>query len=212
MRASFRKLKELYADAIFPNVYFVIGRMNSAGTLAPGGLLIGVDMFGANGQFNLDGLSQWQRSVIAPIEKVPFVVAHESIHYQQKYSIPGEPTLLQKSINEGAADFIAELISGGHVNPHLHTYGNPIEKELWNEFRQAMNGTDFSNWLYQGDQAKDRPADLGYYMGYKITESYYKNAADKRAAIKEILEIKDFEEFLKTSRYEEKFARKAQGS
>lgn len=212
MRASFRKLKDLYPDAIFPNVYFVIGRMNSAGTLAPGGLLIGVDMFGANGQVNSDGLSQWQRSVIAPIEKVPFVVAHESIYYQQKYSIPGEPTLLQKSINEGAADFIAELISGGHVNPHLHVYGNPLEEELWREFKQAMNGTDVSNWLYQGDQAKDRPADLGYYMGYKITESYYRNASDKRAAIKEILEIKDFEEFLKASRYEEKFARKVQGS
>ena len=212
MRASFQKFKELYPDAIFPNVYFVIGRMNSAGTLAPGGLLIGVDMFGANGEVNLDGLSQWQRSVIGPIEKVPFVVAHELIHYQQKYSIPGEPTLLQRSINEGAADFIAELISGGHVNPHLHKYGNPIEEQLWSEFKLAMKGTDVSNWLYQGNQAKERPADLGYYMGYKITESYYRNAADKRAAIKEILEIKNFDEFFKASRYEEKFARKAQGS
>lgn len=212
MRASFRKLKVLYPDAIFPNVYFVIGRMNSAGTLAPGGLLIGVEMFGANGEVNTEGLTQWQRSVIGPIEKVPFVVAHESIHYQQKYSIPGEPTLLQRSINEGAADFIAELISGGHVNPHLHAYGNPIEEQLWNEFKLAMRGTDASNWLYQGNQAKGRPADLGYYMGYKITESYYRNASDKRAAIKEILEIKDFDEFLKASRYEEKFARNAQGS
>src|SRR5262249_42138453 len=46
MRASFVKLKELYGDAVFPDVYFLIGRMNSAGTVTDAGLLIGVDMFG----------------------------------------------------------------------------------------------------------------------------------------------------------------------
>ena len=51
----------------------------------------------------------------------------------------------------------------------------------------------------------DRPADLGYYIGYKIAEAYYKNAADKKQAVKDILEIKDFNEFLKASKYEEKF-------
>ena len=70
-----------------------------------------------------------------------------------------------------------------------------------------MLGTDASNWLYQGDKAKDRPADLGYYIGYKICEAYYAHAVDKKQAIKDILEIKDFNQFLSASRYEEKFAR-----
>jgi uncharacterized protein YjaZ len=69
-----------------------------------------------------------------------------------------------------------------------------------------MNGDKTDNWLYQGDKAKDRPADLGYYVGYKIVESYYKNATDKKQAVKDILGIKDVQEFLKTSRYEDKFA------
>jgi uncharacterized protein YjaZ len=68
-----------------------------------------------------------------------------------------------------------------------------------------MHGKKFDNWLYQGDRAKDKPADLGYYVGYKICEAYYKNAANKKQAVKEILEIKDFDQFLKGSRYEEKF-------
>lgn len=42
-----------------------------------------------------------------------------------------------------------------------------------------MNAVDTSNWLYQGDKAKDKPADLGYYIGYEICESYYKNTASK---------------------------------
>ena len=42
IRASFRKLKELYDEAVFPDVYFLIGRLNSAGTLTDEGLLIGL--------------------------------------------------------------------------------------------------------------------------------------------------------------------------
>src|SRR5262249_55930565 len=101
--------------------------------------------------------------------------------------------------------FIAELISGKHINTHLHDYANPRERELWAEFKRGMDGTDMSNWLYQGESSKDRPADLGYYMGYKICEAYYRSAKDKKQAIKDILEIKDFGRFLKDSEYEAKF-------
>lgn len=46
------------------------------------------------------------------------------------------------------------------------------------------------NWLYNGGDVKDKPADLGYYMGYKIAESYYNNSDDKNKAISEIIEMK----------------------
>lgn len=203
IRASFKKLQQLYPDAVFPDVYFVIGRLSSGGTLTDKALFIGVDMYGRNGDAPTDELNDWLKAVINPMDRVPHIVAHELIHYQQKY---GEnQTLLARSMREGTADFIAEIISGGHINPHLHTYGNPVERELWLEFQKEMNGADVSNWLYQGDKAKTRPADLGYYMGYKIAESYYKQAPDKSQAIREILEIKDFAAFLEASGYARKF-------
>jgi hypothetical protein len=206
VRASFRKMKEIYPEAVFPDVYFVIGRLSSAGTTSNNGLLIGVDMFGKNEGASLDGLTDWHRAVLAPTSRIPYVVAHELIHYEQKFpQNGGEWTLLGKALNEGGADFVAELIAGDTINPHLHKYGNPIEKELWLEFKKEMNATDAGNWLYQGDKAKEKPADLGYYMGYKIIESYYKNAKDKKQAVRDILEIKDFAKFLADSRYEEKF-------
>jgi hypothetical protein len=205
-RAAFFKLKEIYPGAVFPDVYFVIGRMTSAGTLSDKGLLIGVDMFGKNGDAPVDELSAWHKAVVSSVDRLPFIVAHELIHYQQKYPQKGgEWTLLGKAINEGVPDFVAELIAGDTINPHLHKYGNPIEKDLWLEFKKEMNGGDVSNWLYQGEKAVDKPADLGYYIGYKIAESYYKNAKDKKQAVKDMLEIKDFAKFLADSRYEEKF-------
>lgn len=203
MRTSFRKLKEIYPDAVFPDVYFIIGRMNSAGTVSPKGLLIGVDMFGKNSDSPIDELGAWHKAVVSSVDRLPFIVAHELIHYQQKS--PFTITLLARAINEGAADFVGELIAGDTINPHLHKYGDPIEKDLWLEFKKEMNGTNSENWLYQGDKAVGKPADLGYYIGYKISESYYKNAADKKQAVTDILEIKDVAKFLTDSRYEEKF-------
>jgi len=44
------------------------------------------------------------------------------------------------------------------------------------------------------------------FIGYKIAESYYSRAKDKKQAVKDILEIKDFNQFLKASRYDEKFS------
>jgi hypothetical protein len=205
-RAVFHKLKEIYPEAVFPDVYFVIGRMNSAGTLSDKGLLIGVDMFGKNEGAPADELGAWHKAVVSSVDRLPYIVAHELIHYQQKYPREsGEWTLLGKTLNEGIADFVGELIAGDTINPHLHKYANPIEKELWLEFKKEMAGTDASNWLYQGDKTVGKPADLGYWMGYKIAESYYKNAKDKKQAVREILEIKDFQKFLADSRYEGKF-------
>lgn len=208
IRAAFFKLKEIYPDAVFPSVYFVIGKMNSGGTLTDKGLLIGAEMYGLTDDTDRSELDAWHQAVLSGVEKVPYIVAHELIHYQQ--DTVADSTLLGASIREGSADFIGELISGGQINPHLHKYGNPREKELWDKFSKEMNGNERSNWLYQGERAKDGPADLGYYMGYKIVESYYKKAADKDQAIREILTIKDFKAFFEKSGYAEKFGGDAQ--
>jgi uncharacterized protein YjaZ len=204
IQQSFRKLKQLYADAVFPDVYFTVGRLTSGGTTSQNGLLIGTEMYGRTKATPTAELNDWLKEVLKPIDTLPAIVAHEVIHFQQK-SVRSQK-LLARSIDEGAADFIGEMIAGQIINPHLHTYGNPRERQLWEEFRQEMQAANYAKWLYNGSNIKDRPADLGYYMGYKICESYYKNAKDKRQAIKEILAISDFDKFLQDSRYAEKFA------
>ncbi|MEW6128877.1 MAG: DUF2268 domain-containing putative Zn-dependent protease [Acidobacteriota bacterium] len=206
IRRSFKKLKALYPDAVFPDVYFMIGKLSTGGTTSKNGLLIGTEMYCRSKATPENELNDWLKAVLKPIATLPAIVAHELIHIQQ--DTPRADTLLAQSINEGAADFLGELIAGQIINPHLHSYGNPREKELWEDFRKEMNGKVYSKWLYNGTAAKDRPADLGYYMGYKICESYYKNARNKRQSIKDILLIKDFEQFFKASGYAEKFAGK----
>ena len=197
IRAAFHALKKLYPDAVFPDVYFVIGRLTSGGTTSDRGLLIGSEMYGRTPETPTDELNEWLRQVLAPVEDVPHIVVHELIHFQQKSQ--WKRSLLAQSIREGSADFLTELVSGRHINQKVHAFANPREAELWKEFQQKMHSHDTTGWLYT--DAKDRPHDLGYWMGYKITKAYYDRAADKQQAIREILEVRDFEAFLEKSGY-----------
>jgi len=200
IRTSFHRLKEIYPEAVFPDVYFLIGRMNSAGTVSASGLLIGLEMNARTDGTPLEELTAWERSVTGQIPVLPNIVAHELIHIQQPPG-KGNPTLLEASLNEGGADFAGELISGGIINKVQRAYGDAHQQALWTEFRKDMPGTDLSHWLFQGDRSKDRPADLGYYIGYRICAAFYVRASDKREAVRRILHITDAEAFLKESGY-----------
>ncbi len=204
IRSSFYALKHLYPDAVFPDVYFVIGRLSSGGTTSARGLLIGTEMYARTSKEPDAELTEWHKQVLTAVESLPLIVAHELIHVQQKHPLTRKSSLLAQSIIEGGADFLGELISGDHINRHLHSYGNEREVALWNEFRKEMDRDKVSGWLYNGGETKGRPADLGYYVGYKVVESYYLQTPDKRNAIKDILTIEDFSKFLKASGYEEK--------
>lgn len=195
------KLKGYYSDATFPPVYFVIGTLNSGGTSSGDGLIIGAEMYGITAQTPTDELNKWLKTVLKPVNQVPHIVAHELVHFQQNYSHSG--SLLAQSIKEGSADFIAELISGRHINEHVHAFANLKEKELWSEFKTKMDKKDYKGWLYSSMEG--RPNDLGYWMGYKITKAYFDQAANKKEAVKEILNIKDFHKFLNKSGYASKF-------
>jgi hypothetical protein len=184
--AAFAALEALYPSAVFPDVYFLIGAMNSAGTLAEEGLLIGLDMHGRKPGVDLSSLSSWHQAVLAPADALPNIVAHELVHYQQlPFSRDG--SLLQAAVGEGAADFIAERIAGAHINAALHDYGRANECALWREFEPRMHGTDIGGFLYEGDAAKGRPADTGYFIGYRIVEAYVARKGLSEASLREVL-------------------------
>lgn len=200
LRAAFRKFKSIYPEAVFPDVYFLIGVTSSGGTTGPSGLLIGTEMYGKTAKGPTDELIPWLRAVLSTVDNVPAIVAHESCHYNQRYNTaPDQRHLLGKSLQEGACDMIGELISGRNINEHLKVYGRAHDAEIWRDFEADMYKPDYSNWVYNAGKAKDRPADLGYYVGYLITRAYYENAKDKRRAVYDILNIQDARAFYEAS-------------
>lgn len=205
--AAFQKFKTLYPQAIFPDAYFVIGQLQSGGTASGNGLLMGAEMFTRFANVPMDGFSDWLKSGLMEPSEIPPLVAHESIHFQQKYPLQGG--LLCNCLKEGSADFLGELTSSRLIKrmQDTHTWANARERELWEEFQKDMSvANSTSRWLY-GNSGKDgRPVDLGYWMGYKISEAHYKNSTDKKQAVRDILIVKDCQQLLKASRYAEKFA------
>ena len=200
IRQSLARLKEYYPKAKFPPVYFVIGALSSGGTTSNAGLIIGAEMYGKTESTPMEELNPWLKSVIKSVEEVPHIAAHELIHIQQTYD---GGTLLQACLKEGAADFLAELISGKHINQHVHDFANPQEKQLWEEFRARMDKKDYDGWLYS--TSPGRPQDLGYWMGYKITKAYFDRMTDKKQAVDDILHIRNAHRFLDASGYADQF-------
>jgi hypothetical protein len=202
VRTALEAFAKLYPDAVFPDVYFLIGRMNSGGTISDTGLLIGVEMYGLAAGTPQEELGDWHRAVIKPADALAHIVAHELVHFQQRpKDEAGAATLLGMSLNEGVADFIAELTSGAHINAHVHEWAVPREAELWASFAAAMDGKDAKGWLYDTNPGEGRPADLGYFVGYRIAQCHYARAASKPDALRDLLVVDDYRKLLESSGY-----------
>jgi hypothetical protein len=190
LRQDFVRLKAMYPDAVFPTVYFVIGRRNSGGTDSKNGLIIGAEMFADTGSR-------------IHLSDVVSIVIHELVHYQQQTHATDLATAV---MNEGAADFISELITGHDIDEAAKAYGDSHEEDLWRAFRADVKSNDLKPWLYNG-AATNRvgPPDLGDYEGYKICQSLYEISPDKAAALRTIIAMKDPARLIEQSSYARRF-------
>ena len=63
-----------------------------------------------------------------------------------------------------------------------------------------MHQEAHEGWLY-GGQPEGWPADLGYFVGYRICQAYYESSDDKAAAVRALLLNTDGAELLAQSGY-----------
>jgi hypothetical protein len=183
-----------YAEALpgaaLPDLYVVVGRGWWGGTVRGGRIYVGLEVVEA--------------------EAVPCLMAHELAHAQQRTRrigmLTGGPaflrgTLLAHSLKEGIADLIAEEVAGCAPPAERTAWALEHEAELWAEFREAMHGKEYQPWIY-GAAAEGRPADLGYFFGYRIARAWYERSPDREAALREMLRMRDPERFLRESGYD----------
>jgi uncharacterized protein YjaZ len=193
-----------------PKICFAIGILSTGGTVRDGWLLIGTEMVASDSTTVRDGMNGWLKHTLPKKPMILEFTAHETVHTQQRFGLGViwgylNHRLLTMVIMEGAADFIAEKVTGTSINQKMYAYGYAHEEEIWKEFSTEMFGKDYSKWLYNGNNSKERPADLGYFIGYRICEAYYNQAEDKEKALHEILKTNSFRRFLRKSGYAENF-------
>jgi uncharacterized protein YjaZ len=161
-------------------------------------------MFGKSDSMPVQELSDWQKESIAEVSSLPQLILHELMHFQQNYGdYENEDTVLNKIVEEGVCDFLAELASGiphrSEQLAYLEVPGN--FKQIASQLNQDLYSDDLSAWMYNGGSIEDRPPDLGYALGYLITKSYYENAPDKKKALKELLNSNNIRTILAGSDY-----------
>jgi len=127
------------------------------------------------------------------------VLAHEYAHVQLAPETAGleTPTVLERSLLEGAAEFTAELISGKVAYGHFGPMTRGCEKDIETAFAADIDSTDLSPWL--DNATADEPGDLGYWVGSRIERAYYHNAPDKQSAVRPILRMEDPKAFFMAS-------------
>lgn len=82
--ANLYRYKTLYPQAVFPDVYFVVGALNSAGTSVDDvGLVIGSEMLSRPPKMTVQ-MPGFNTSVLMTTDQIPFVIAHEFTHYNQQ--------------------------------------------------------------------------------------------------------------------------------
>lgn len=199
--AVFQKLAAFIPDFEQPDLCFAIGALRTGGTISNKLILIGSDISAADPSVETSELSPWLKSIMGKTGDIVAMVAHESIHTQQ-YNYK-KTTLITGSLKEGIADFITDLALGLNINQPIHDYAKGRECELWQQFEQDLKSgpRNLKRWLYGGNSNKDQPADLGYYIGYKIAEAWYQEQPDKKKAIRTLLNQKKYNQIYKQSSY-----------
>jgi hypothetical protein len=190
LKVALRNLADLYPEAKFPLVTVAVGHGKPIGVGSPvSGVQIGLEALCA---------VTWMNANLE--DRFVYVIAHEYTHVQRVRALVDDehPTVLEASLIEGAAEFTAELIAGDIAYPFKRSpIANSKVKEMEAAFVSNEDKTDLSPWLNNG--TINKPGDLGHWVGYRIVKSYYQRAANKREALRQILQMSDPKEFVSKS-------------
>ncbi len=198
LRSIYLALHGALPDARLPQIYIVVGAGNSGGTAEPGAQVLGLEV-----------LCRIATTRAAFRTTMRHFFAHETVHaFQQDagLAVSSDPLLTQVLV-EGAADFIARLVTGEEPDDSRAAWASPREGELWHQFERDVAltrtlkgdampapGTPeraaFKRWIGNYNSAPTGwPGEVGYWMGMRIWERRYAAASDKRAVLQDMLTV-----------------------
>ncbi|HNS86983.1 MAG TPA: DUF2268 domain-containing putative Zn-dependent protease [Parvularculaceae bacterium] len=207
LRAVYLALEGLLGDSNLPEIYALFGAGNSGGTAGPGAQVIGLEVICRDAQSE-EEIRALLRSFFA----------HETVHTLQdgqEKLVDGADYLTASVILEGTADYVAALVTGKTPSPERAAWAAPRAEEIWAAFekdrkkmkklsseKQFQKGSPLYRWVANVGATPDGwPAELGYWLGKEIASAYVEAAPDKKAAVKELIEMTDPDLVLKKSGY-----------
>ena len=207
LRAIYLAFAGLLPERPLPAIKIVFGARNSGGT--------------ANAEAQVIGLEVTCVSGTTPEQfrtRMRGFFAHETVHTWQDDETPqalADP-LLSQALREGVANYLAGLVTGEVPDQSRDAWARQREAWLWQEFqrdreamradpesvRDPMASRRFRRWFANyGSAPEGWPYEAGYWVGMRIAEAYVAHARDRRAAIRDLIALRDPAAILKASAY-----------
>lgn len=190
IKTAIGKLRALYPALRASPIYFAAGAFRTNGTIRDGMVLIGVEMALSGRSIDTTGLPDHLQTYYRnyhPAETIDLLCAHEYVHTQQH--LPSDE-LLASSLYEGVAEFVSCLATGKSSTTPSFVFAAQNEQRIKQKFQEDIFYPDrMYNWLWGTNRNELKERDLGYYIGYRTAETYYKKAGDKKRAIAEMIEM-----------------------
>jgi hypothetical protein len=211
LRAVYLAYQGLLPERALPTIHIVFGAGNSGGTAEPDAQVIGLEVMCGPGT-SIETFRETMRGLFA----------HETVHSWQSNdfdpAIANADPLLLRAMREGVADYLASLATGKVPGADRNIWAQAREAWLWQEFEKDRTivkagkkgdwdidekaSKAMGRWIGNYQNAPEGwPHEVGYWVGMKICAAYVEKATDKRAAIKELIELKDPVAILQASGY-----------
>lgn len=187
------KLKVIYPELKPAKIYFTMGALRSNGTTMDSLVLIGSELAMADkntvsSEFPEPYASGRRKYFDSnPINNLVLLNVHEYVHTQQNEMVHH---LLTQCLYEGIAEFVStKAMNKPSASPAIQ-YGKDNEARVAKKFEEHLFTRNKTyEWLWSSADNEFGIRDLGYYIGYEISERYYNQATDKSKAIKDLIEL-----------------------
>lgn len=198
----FDRFKEIYDNFTPFKVCFAIGVLSTGGTVTSDYVLIGAELTCSDVSMDLSEFTDAPYNQLLPhlgyegdiTQKIRNIVAHECVHTQQAQDLKAEEitcSLLHACLSEGICDFIGEYLVGEQINTSLQEYGLRHKESILKSFFEYPCTGELEDWLYNYGRFEDKPADLGYYVGYVFAEAFFEQSTDKKQATRQLIEFRN---------------------
>lgn len=193
----FDKFKRAYPNYSYPKVCFTIGAMQIGGfNKDDESVVMGTELVVGNKSSKSGSLKSYLKTFLAENQGARYLVTHEIVHTQQKHGNSQNMNLTGLCLMEGSADFITgNLLKQLNTMPysiygrsHYSRIKHAFIKDKLKNYPSGIDDWIYNASLYDAGMIKVKP-DLGYFIGYKICECYFKRSRNKQQAIANILAI-----------------------
>jgi hypothetical protein len=202
IRQAYAELKRRYPEAVFSPLYVFFGAYSVRALIRPFGVLFGGEYFTGMPAAMDPNSPHYLNGLMAEPDTIVSQAIHEQAHIQQARHSPlamFTSTVLDRAIYEGTADYVSELVTGGHNNPTALRYVNRHGEALWCRFYRSTDLRYRDYWI-DAEQYGRPPAGINGAFGYYIAEAYYEAFDDPAAGFKALLELnEDYDEIFRKS-------------